>query len=298
MKLTQILRHTIAQQYAVGAYSPRYTCMIKPVLASAQQSIAPAIIQVSQKELEIYGITLKEFADEYFNQLKQLYITVPTTLHFNHGENLDIIKEAIEAGFESVMIDASDKEFDENVEITAEVVEYAHENSVCVEAQLGRVASNDLVETEPNYELYTDPEEAKDFVEKTGIDALSISVGTVKGFYTDREPHIDLEIIKGIRELTNVYLTLQGGSGIPEEMLSEAIYLEGGGISKVNFGSDLEQSFLWLMGRSKRLENIACGEIEEDMLRIGSLAVNKAVNQKIHNFLKCNGKGFIINSGL
>ena len=230
MKLTEILKDTIAKQYAVGSFTPRYENVIRPVLQAAQECRTPAIIQISSKELARYKIKPEEFAGEYFRQLKELDISVPTTLHLDHTYDFDTIKEAIDAGFESVMIDASGKPFEENVRITSQVVEYAHKRNVDVEAELGKIGANDQIETGTNdEELYTIPEEAKAFVERTGVDALAVSVGTAHGVYTVKQPLIQYHIIQEIKRLTPVYLVLHGGSGVPSHMVVQSYRLSGGG---------------------------------------------------------------------
>ncbi len=291
MTLKEILKDTVMGGYAVGSFSPRYTPMIKPVLMAAHESCSPAIVQISQKELNLYGIKPAEFAKEYFAQLKALNITVPTTLHLDHTKEFDIIKEAIAAGFESVMIDASENEFEENVELTAKVVEYARSRGVSVEAELGKIGSTDMIETENDKELYTVPEEAKAFVEQTGVDALAVSVGTAHGVYTVKQPTVDLDIIKKIKSLTDVYLVLHGGSGVPAEMVIGSYSLEGGGISKVNIATDLELAFLQAIGRKERMDNAACLSLEGSVLEIGREAVRKTVLDKISNYLHSNNKG-------
>ena len=127
------------------------------------------------------------------------------------------IKDAIDAGFMSVMIDASQKCFEENAAITKEVVEYAHARGVAVEAELGRIGATDKIETDNDESLYTDPQEAKEFVERTGVDTLAVSIGTAHGVYPVKNPMIDLERLAQIREQIDIPLVLHGGSGLPRE---------------------------------------------------------------------------------
>lgn len=291
MKLTDILQNTVKEKYAVGSFSPRYVNMIKPVLEAAQECNSPAIVQISSKELNKYGITPKKFADEYFRLLKELKITVPTTLHLDHTYDFNIIKAAIEAGFEAVMIDASSKNFQDNVKTTKEVVDYAHERNVDVEAELGKIGANDQIETDvSDKEKYTVPEEAKEFVHLTQVDALAISVGTAHGVYTVKQPNIQYQIIKEIKKRSSVYLVLHGGSGVPSEMVIKSYQIEGGGISKVNIATDLELAFLAAIGEKERQTDAWCNALDEAVLKIGRQAVKEEVKKKIKEYLHSDNK--------
>lgn len=292
MNLNQILQNTNRDSYAVGSFSPRYTFMIQPVLQAAEACASPAIVQISQKELGLYGITPAEFAREFFAQKQQLGITVPTTLHLDHTKEFDMIAEAIEAGFESVMIDASEKSFDDNVALTLQVVNYARKFGVSVEAELGKIGANDMIETDgDDSEMYTVPSEAKVFVETTGIDALAVSVGTAHGVYTVKKPTIAYPIIRQIKQLCNVYLVLHGGSGVPAAMVKESYNLPGG-ISKINIATDLELAFLAAISAQQRGTNAWCASLEPSVLQIGRQAVYDEVCDKINNYLSSNGKAW------
>lgn len=290
LPLTKALEMAEKFQYATGSFSPRYTAMIAPVLQAGQKSVSPLIVQISQKELERYGITPFEFADEFYLQLEKLAITVPVVLHLDHTKEMQVIKDAIAAGFTSVMIDASEKPFAENVKITKEVVEYAHAKGVSVEAELGMIGTTDFIETDHDEELYTDPVEAAEFVKQTGVDALAVSCGTAHGVYMVRQPKVDFERLSAIRELTPVHLVLHGGSGVPSEMMQKAFQLSNGGVSKVNIATDLELSFLKAIGREERLTNEECNHLPAELLQVGQAAVGETVTEKITQFLLSDNK--------
>lgn len=293
MKLTEVLRHTISERYAVGSFSPRYQKMIRPILEAAQENRSPAIVQISSKELTRYGIVPKEFAREYFMQKEALGITVPATLHLDHTYDFQVIRQAVEAGFESVMIDASAKPFEENVAITRRVVEYAHERGVNVEAELGKIGANDQIETDvDDQELYTVPEEAVEFVERTGVDALAVSVGTAHGVYTVRQPCVQYALIREIKKQIPAYLVLHGGSGVPAEMVIRSYEIEGGGISKVNIATDLELAFLEAIGAAQRGTDAWCSGLEEAVLEKGRKGVRDMVTDKMIHYLHSNQKAF------
>jgi ketose-bisphosphate aldolase len=290
LPLTEALAIAEKSHYATGSFSPRYIAMIAPVLQAGQKTESPLIVQISQKELERYGITPFEFADEFYAQVEKLVITVPVVLHLDHTKELNVIKDAIAAGFTSVMIDASEKLFAENVKITKEVVEYAHAIGVSVEAELGMIGTTDFIETDHDEELYTDPVEAAEFVKQTGVDALAVSCGTAHGVYMVREPKVDFERLMAIRELTPVHLVLHGGSGVPSEMVQKAFQLPNGGVSKVNIATDLEISFLKAIGREERLSNKECNQLPAELLKVGQDAVEETVTEKITQYLLSNNK--------
>lgn len=285
MPLKKALETAEENGFAIGSFSPRYTPMIRPILRAGQKTQSPLIVQISQKELERYGITPSEFANEFYKAVVEEKITVPLVLHLDHTKVISIIKDAIDAGFTSVMIDASEKELDQNIETSKEVAVFAHSKGVSVEAELGKIGTTDFVETDRDEELYTDPEEALRFVNETGCDALAVSVGTAHGVYLVRKPKVDLQRLMAIRELTNVHLVLHGGSGVPAHMIKEAIELPNGGISKVNIATDLEVALLEAIGRKERMTNAECVALPEDLLEKGQEAVEATVTEKINNFL-------------
>jgi ketose-bisphosphate aldolase len=283
--LKQMLSVAEKNGFAVGAFAPRYTPMIRPILLAGQQTNSPLIVQISQNEFNWYVVEPHEVADELRQQMRDLSITVPVTLHLDHTRDFEVIKAAIEAGFTSVMIDMSAKPLAENIAITREVTEYAHSKGVSVEAELGRIGTTDYVETDDDVELYTDPDEAKVFVEQTQVDALAVSVGTAHGVYVVRQPKVDFERLKAIRARTAVHLVLHGGSGVPAHMIQEAMRLSGGGISKVNIATDLELAALGALGREQRMTNAECKALAPDDLAKARAAVQATVTDKITNFV-------------
>ncbi|WP_274650802.1 class II fructose-bisphosphate aldolase [Paenibacillus humicola] len=275
--------------YATGSFSPRYTPMIRPVLRAAQRTNSPVIVQISHKELVRYEITTRQFGEEFYEGIVSEGITVPVVLHLDHTKEPDTIVQAIEAGFTSVMIDASEKPLEENIAISREIAEYAHAHGVSVEAELGMIGTTDFVETDKDEELYTDPQEAKRFADETGVDALAVSCGTAHGVYMVREPKIDYARLQAIRALTPVHLVLHGGSGVPASMMMQAVKLPGGGVSKVNIATDLELSLLGALGREERMTDEECRSLPADRLEIGRSAVEGTVAGKITGFLGSSG---------
>lgn len=267
-------------RYAVGSFSPRYTPMIAPVLAAAQRLSSPIIVQISANEFGWFGITPAQFAKEYFHQLEKQHITVPVVLHLDHTREIAVIHEAIDAGFQSVMIDASARPFAENVAMSREVAQYAHARGVRVEAELGTIGTTDKLETDNDEELFTKPEEARRFVEETGVDTLAVSVGTAHGVYRVKQPRVDMQRIREIVALTDIPLVLHGGSGVPAEMMQHAF----GHVCKVNIATDLEQAFLQAID-GQRMSDEACRALPDALLRKGQAAVQATVEDKIAHFV-------------
>ncbi|REE92718.1 fructose-bisphosphate aldolase [Paenibacillus taihuensis] len=288
--LKKALEVAEAGRFAIGSFSPRYTPMIAAVLQAGVQAKSPLIVQISHKELIRYGITPAEFGDEFYHQIGALNITVPVVLHLDHTKELPTIAEAIDAGFTSVMIDASEKPFDDNVKDSKEVVEYAHAKGVSVEAELGMIGTTDFVETDKDEELYTDPQEAAEFVRLTGVDALAVSCGTAHGVYNVKQPKIDYARLSAIRALTPVHLVLHGGSGVPSEMMQQAFRLPEGGVSKVNIATDLELALLAALGREERMSNAECQALSPERLALGRAAVTRTVIDKMESFVCSAGE--------
>jgi len=284
-----ILKHLLetAQkgEYAIGAFSTRAVPIIQPVLRTAQNLQSPVMIQIAQLELKWYELTATQLAQGFFRIIEEEKITIPVGLHLDHSWDFKLIKEAISSGFSSVMIDASSKPLEENIEITRRVVEYAHARGVSVEAELGHIGLGDSIESQSDEEKYTDPEEVEIFVDKTSVDALAISVGTAHGVYTVQKPSVKTEIIRAIRAKTSIPLVLHGGSGTPNEMIIKGIRIPGGGVSKINIATDVELGFQNAIGIHSRLSNDSVSTLPEDDLISGLLGVEAVVEDKITHIL-------------
>jgi fructose-bisphosphate aldolase class II len=277
----------IAEQggYALGSFSPRYVAMIRPTLLAAERARSPLIVQISSNEFRRYGVTPHQFAQEFYSQVSAERIGVPVVLHLDHTKDLATIEAAIDAGFTSLMIDASELPLAENIAQSRAVVAYAHQHNVSVEAELGRIGTTDHIETDDDTTLYTDPDEAAIFVEQTGVDALAVSVGTAHGVYLVRQPKIDFKRLQAIRARTPVHLVLHGGSGVPAEMVIDAIRLPGGGVSKVNIATDLELAALAALGRQDRMTDAEMSALPAELRTKAQAAVEAVVTDKIHHYL-------------
>lgn len=281
--ITEMLQRAQEGGYGVGSFSARNTYLIDYILKAGQARRSPVIVQISANEFGWFDVTAKEFADRFYEVHK--HYEGQAVLHLDHTKDIAIIKEAIDAGFMSVMIDASQKCFEENAAITKEVVEYAHARGVAVEAELGRIGATDKIETDNDESLYTDPREAREFVERTGVDTLAVSIGTAHGVYPVKDPKIDLERLARIREQIGIPLVLHGGSGLPRETVWDAITVAGGGVSKINIATDLEQAFLGSL-KCERKTNKEIWQMDLAALAKAGDAVQAVVEQKITDFVR------------
>lgn len=232
MKLQDKLRQTRAERRALLAANFYNLETCRGILTAARELRQPVILQMTRGSIDYMGLgTSTAMARALSVELK-----VESWLHLDHCDDPGLVKKCLEAGFDSVMIDASDKTLGENVSITRGVVRMAAEYGANVEAELGYVPK-------PGHDLdgdrFTNPAEAKYFVEETGVDALAVAVGSKHGFYKG-EPHLDLERLRMIADATPAYLVLHGGSGIPDASLRAAIR---NGIVKVNVATETKDAF-------------------------------------------------------
>ncbi len=288
--LTTILHHAAENGYAVGSFSARYTKLILPIIQAAINTSSPVIVQLSEKEIIRHKVSAEAFAKEFYRVVEQLQPQVPIALHLDHTRTLETIKAAMDAGFTSVMIDASEMDFDDNVALTRQVVELAHERGVTVEAELGKIGTTDFVETDHDEEMYTVPGEAKAFCEQTDVDCLAVSVGTAHGVYTVRQPSIDFGRLEDINRLTATPLVLHGGSGVPSEMVVRAAALSSGGVSKVNIATDLELEMLAVVGRTGHLTEEEFNTYSGDIIEKSRNAVRLLVEDKMNNYLRSSNR--------
>ncbi|HLU83092.1 MAG TPA: class II fructose-bisphosphate aldolase [Trueperaceae bacterium] len=282
-----------AQQggYAVGSFSPRYPRMILPILRAAQALASPAIVQISQKDLSRCGVDLEAFARAFYDTVASEGVSVPLTLHLDHTHDLDIIGRAIDASFTSVMIDASDRPLDENIAVTAAVVEQGHAVGVSVEGEIGTLGAYAFSETdESSSSTLTDPEEAGRFARESGVDALAVSIGTMHGVRDGATVALDIERLTAIRRVTDVPLVLHGGSGVPAAAMAAAVGIAGGGVSKVNLATDLELAMLAAIGSSRRLTDSDIEALDAAGLAAARAAVERVTREKMTSFLLSAGR--------
>ncbi|WP_025640764.1 class II fructose-1,6-bisphosphate aldolase [Schnuerera ultunensis] len=232
----EILQDAHKNNYAVGAFNVNNMEIVQAIIEAAEETNSPVILQASQGGLKYAGV-------EYIAALGKLAAEkakVPVALHLDHGTDFDQVMLCIRHGFSSVMIDGSRFELEGNIAITKKVIEVAHAVGVSVEAELGKIGgTEDDIVVDERDATFTDPKEAKKFVEETNVDYLAIAVGTAHGVYKG-EPKLDFERIKTIKEMVNIPLVLHGSSGVPKEAIEKAVSL---GINKINIDTDLRMAF-------------------------------------------------------
>ena len=232
----QLLLDAQKGKYAVPAFNVHNMETIKTVVEAAAELRSPIIVAATPG-------TMKYAGPEFFIKLVEICSNkydIPIAMHLDHHESYDEIVNAIQIGTKSAMIDASHLSFEENVAMVKKVVDYAHRFDVTVEGELGILGGqeDDLVRDDKDSK-YTNPAQAKEYVERTGIDSLAVAIGTAHGVYKE-EPKLDFERLAEIRAVVDVPLVLHGASGVPAEQVKKAIEL---GITKVNIATELKMPF-------------------------------------------------------
>jgi fructose-bisphosphate aldolase, class II len=231
VSMKEMLIKAKAEGYAVGQFNINNLEWTQAILAAAEEEKSPVILGVSEGAGKYMGgfYTVVKIVE---GLMKDMNITVPVAIHLDHGSSFEKCKAAIDAGFTSVMIDASHHSFDENIEITKQVVDYAHAKGVSVEAELGTVGGEE--DGVIGGIIYADPQECKNLVEATGIDCLAPALGSVHGPYKG-EPNLGFAEMEEISTLTDVPLVLHGGTGIPTKDIQRSISL---GTAKINVNTE------------------------------------------------------------
>lgn len=258
--------------YAVPAFNIHNLETLQVVVYTANEMRSPVILAgtpstISYAEAENIVALANVYAKKF---------DIPIAIHLDHFEKNHPIKELIDLGFKSAMIDASHENYEDNVEIVKKVVEYAHRYDTTVEAELGMLGGieDDLVIDEKDAK-YTNPNQAKDFVERTGIDSLAVAIGTAHGLYKG-EPKLDFDRLKEIRDVVDIPLVLHGASDVPDEFVKRAISL---GICKVNVATDLKIPFSNAV-KKYFLENKDANDPRKYM-EPGKIAMKEVVKHKI-----------------
>ncbi len=228
--LKDVLADARADHYAVPAFDCSEDVMVRTILETAEANKAPVIMMCLQMQLEGNGWVylpglIKAVADHH---------KIPIVLHLDHADSIDPVRKAVDLGFTSVMIDGSRLPFEENVEVTAAVVDIAHPHGVSVEGELGHVGGMDLEDKEHFESVLTEADEVKRFVEFTGVDALAVSIGTGHGVYR-AQPTLNIDRLKELNAASSVPLVLHGGSQTPDDQIQEAVR---NGICKLNIFAD------------------------------------------------------------
>ena len=239
VNLKEILKIAEEEKTAIGMFNATGFDSLQAVVAAAEELNRPVIIAHAEvhnvyNDISMVGPAMVAVA----NNAK-----VPVCVHLDHGTSLDMVYKALRLGFTSVMMDASAMPYEENLRLTKMITEAAHAMNVSVEAELGRLVTGEAGSGETHADMkaedfYTDPQEAKEFCEATGIDALAIAFGTAHGFYT-AQPKLDFDVVKNVTKATGLPLVMHGGSGVSEEGFKKSI---ANGIRKINYYSYMSKA--------------------------------------------------------
>ena len=301
---TEMFKKAYEGGYAIGAFNVNNMETIQGIVEACTEENAPVILQVSAGARKYANPVYLRHLIEAASEVSGL----PIVMHLDHGDSFELCKSCVDGGFTSVMIDASHHSFEENIKITSEVVQYAHDHGVVVEAELGRLAGiEDNVNVSDANACYTDPNQVEEFVGKTGVDSLAIAIGTSHGAYKFKgEAKLRFDILEEVgKRLPGFPIVLHGASsvipeyvaminqyggnipgaqGVPEEMIREATKY---GICKVNIDTDLRLAMTAEV-RKYIAENPADFDPRK-YLGPGRDAIQAMVQHKIKNVLNASG---------
>ena len=231
---TEMFKKAYDGGYAVGAFNVNNMEIVQGITEACQEQHAPVVLQVSKGARayanHTYLIKLVEAA--------VIETGLPICLHLDHGNSFELAVQAMKAGYTSVMIDGSHEDFENNIAVTKKVVDVANAFGIPVEAELGKVGGKED-DLEADADTNTDPQEAKEFVERTGVSSLAVAIGTAHGFYVGT-PVLDKQRVSAIKEVVDVPLVLHGASGLSEEDVRECVER---GMCKVNFATELRVAY-------------------------------------------------------
>ena len=231
----EMLKKAQAGHYAVGAFNVENMEMVMAVIKAAEEMNSPVIMQTTPSTVKYAGL------DYYLAMVRTAAerASVPVAIHLDHGSSFELAMQALRTGYTSIMIDGSHGSFEENVALTRRVADACLPSQISVEAELGKVGGKeDDLEAE-NDSPYTDPQQAKEFAERTNATSLAVAIGTAHGFYVGT-PVLDKERLSEIREVVDIPLVLHGASGLSDEDVSDCVKR---GICKVNFATELRAAY-------------------------------------------------------
>ena len=271
--------------FAVPAFNAGSGQLLEAVMQACEELQSPVMIAIHPDELSF-------LTDSFVDQVKYYanYTKLPVCIHLDHGASYEQVIHAIQLGFTSVMIDASHLPYEENVSITQKVVAAAHPVGVSVEAELGTIGdTGNSIEGGVTEVIYTDPDVAQDFVERTGTDSLAVAIGTAHGIYPKNiKPHLRHDILEEITKKVSIPLVLHGGSSNPDEEIAKAVKM---GINKINISSDIKIVFA---NRLREQLNSGDSEMREPNVLFPPcmLETKKVAEDKIRLFNSANKAQF------
>lgn len=270
-----ILNKAYKDNYAVGAYNINNLEWTKYILEACNTDNAPVILAATEKAINYMG-GYKVVYNMVTSLIKELNIKIPVCLHLDHGKSIESCMKAINCGFTSVMIDASDKSIDENIRITSEVVSCAQEKNISVEAEIGTLDGKSL----------SDPLECVDFISGTNIDVLAPSIGNKHGIYS-RKDNLNFMLLGEISKKSKIPLALHGASGLNDNKIKTAVFC---GVSKININTDLQ--IVWTKEVRKYLRKNRKEYDPRKIISSGEKAIKKLVHDK-NRLLGSIDKAFI-----
>ncbi len=262
ISLAEGLKHARVHQYALGAFNVLDTHFLRALFAAAKQQRSPFIINIAEVHFKYLSLDTLVEAVKY----EAARHDIPVVLNLDHGLHFEAVVQALRLGFTSVMFDGSTLDYEGNVRQTREVVKMCHAVGVSVEGELGAVGGDEggALYGHADEAFFTDPQKARDFVDRTGIDALAVAIGNAHGKYKG-EPKLDFTRLEAIRQQTALPLVLHGGSGISDADFRRAISL---GIHKINFYTGMSQAALAAVDKSMTARDQIYDEFAELMLSI------------------------------
>lgn len=281
VNMKEMLNKAKENKYAVAHLNINNLEWARFILEECEANNSPVILGVSEGAARYMG-GYDVVSSIVKSLIKDLKITIPVALHLDHGSSFEACKSAIDAGFTSVMIDASRFELDENIRITKEVVNYAHPKNVTVEAEIGHVGGEE--DGIANELMYAKVDECIIFANETNIDFLAPALGSVHGLYKG-EPKLDFERMLEIKEKTNLPLVLHGGTGIPDEMIRKAIEC---GICKINVNTELQ--IAWSKAVREFLDTNEKVYDPRKIIKSGEVAMKEAIKAKLTLLQSINKK--------
>ncbi|MBX9851355.1 MAG: class II fructose-bisphosphate aldolase [Cytophagaceae bacterium] len=261
MRLQDKLKKLREQKSAILATNFYNYETLQGVLTAAKETDSPIILQLTQSSIDYMSLPVAV----RMVRAAVAEFGIEAWVHLDHGGSVELAKKCLDAGFDSVMIDASEETLENNIKITRQVVKYAELYGASVEAELGYIAK---LGQDKNKLGFTEPEDVKRFVEETGVNSLAVSIGSAHGFYT-HEPKLDMERLSAIRKVTDAALVLHGSSGIPHDQLQEAINR---GICKINLATEIKNIFM------QTLKKVLEENQEIDLRKVFPKATNEVVD--------------------
>ena len=278
VNLKEMMKKANKEYYALPHFNINNLEWTKYILEECQENNSDVILGVSEGAIKYMG-GYNVVVSIVKSLIQDLNITIDVALHLDHGSSFEVCKKAIDSGFTSVMIDASEYEIDENIKIVKQVVEYARQHNVTVEAEVGCIGGSNYNEMK-----YASLEDCKQMVNETNIDLLAPALGSVHGFYKG-EVNINFELIKQLKQKLDIPLVLHGGTGIPDDKIKKAISC---GINKINVNTELQ--FAWAQSVRHGLINNEEIYDPRKIISLGEEKLKEAIRNKIILFGSANRK--------